>query len=154
MWGWAADLPRSWWPSDLPGCKAHLLRSGWPVDLIRSGCDADLQIQNFDFNGSIRSKFCTCHDSWLDLISYLTKYHNVFIYNFCKWAILFDSESPIQMLGSPGLILGLHPANERGLYFVMTSLNGWVQTENQHGSLSTQILTQFTDQSVLTSKPK
>ena len=27
-----------------------------------------------------------------------------------------------------GLILGLHPANERRLYFVMTSLIGWVQT--------------------------
>ena len=27
-----------------------------------------------------------------------------------------------------GLILGLRPANERLLYFVMTSLIGWVQT--------------------------
>ena len=27
-----------------------------------------------------------------------------------------------------GLILGLHPANERLLYFVTTSLTGWVQT--------------------------
>ena len=27
-----------------------------------------------------------------------------------------------------GLILGLHPANERRRYFVTTSLIGWVQT--------------------------
>ena len=30
-----------------------------------------------------------------------------------------------------GLILGLHPANERLRYFVTTSLIGWVQAENQ-----------------------
>ena len=30
-----------------------------------------------------------------------------------------------------GLILGLHPANERWRYFVMTSLIGWAQTWNQ-----------------------
>ena len=32
----------------------------------------------------------------------------------------------------PGLILGLHPANERRCYFVTTSLIGWVQAWNQH----------------------
>ena len=30
-----------------------------------------------------------------------------------------------------GLILGLHPANERRRYFVTTSLIGWAQTKNQ-----------------------
>ena len=30
-----------------------------------------------------------------------------------------------------GLILGLHPANERRRYFVATSLIGWAQAYNQ-----------------------
>ena len=34
------------------------------------------------------------------------------------------------MLTLPGLILGLHPANERRCYFVTTSLIGWVQVYN------------------------
>ena len=32
---------------------------------------------------------------------------------------------------SPGLILGLRPANERRRYFVTTFLIGWAQTRNQ-----------------------
>ena len=32
-----------------------------------------------------------------------------------------------KMLNVSGLILGLHPANERQRYFVMTHLIGWVQ---------------------------
>ena len=31
----------------------------------------------------------------------------------------------------PGLILGLHPANERPRYFVTKSLIGWAQAQNQ-----------------------
>ena len=33
--------------------------------------------------------------------------------------------------GSAGLILGLHPANERWRHFVTTSLIGWVEAKNQ-----------------------
>ena len=38
------------------------------------------------------------------------------------------SLSSIYIYAYPGLILGLHPVNERQRYFVKTSLTGWVQT--------------------------
>ena len=37
----------------------------------------------------------------------------------------------ISFITVTGLILGLHPANERRRYFVMASLIGWVQAKNQ-----------------------
>ena len=37
-----------------------------------------------------------------------------------------------------GLILGLHPANERRRYKVTPSLIGWEQTENQPCNISVQ----------------
>ena len=37
-----------------------------------------------------------------------------------------------------GLIIGLHPANERWRYFVTTSLIGWAQTLNQPWNISSQ----------------
>ena len=36
------------------------------------------------------------------------------------------------VMSYPGLILGLHPANERLRYFVTMSLIGWLQADNQH----------------------
>ena len=35
----------------------------------------------------------------------------------------------------PGLMLGLHPANERRRYFVTPSFIGWAQAYNQPGEL-------------------
>ena len=38
------------------------------------------------------------------------------------------NNTKIQYIISSGLILGLHPANERRRYEVTPSLNGWAQT--------------------------
>ena len=39
-----------------------------------------------------------------------------------------------------GLILGLHPANERRRYFVTTSLIGWAQAKNQPSGMPSGLL--------------
>ena len=41
---------------------------------------------------------------------------------------VLSTASSLQYHANTGLILGLHPANERWCYFVMTSHIGWVQT--------------------------
>ena len=45
----------------------------------------------------------------------------------CRLHIIHTSRIP-NLLCRKGLILGLHPANERHCYFVTTSLIGWAQT--------------------------
>ena len=44
--------------------------------------------------------------------------------------LVLSSQVPIAQIFNilTGLILGLHPANERRRYFVTTSLIGWAQT--------------------------
>ena len=55
-------------------------------------------------------------------------YVNVFLCKLVvmKWHFHHKSDSAIS-----GLILGLHPANERRRFFVMISHIGWVQAQNQ-----------------------
>ena len=48
------------------------------------------------------------------------------------WRIWFDGSHGYIEADNAGLILGLHPANERRHYFVTTSLIGWMQAYNQH----------------------
>ena len=47
----------------------------------------------------------------------------------CLWSPLVEAVACdiFSFKVSTGLILGLHPANERWRYFVTTSLIGWVQ---------------------------
>ena len=61
------------------------------------------------------------------------------ITSFQTWHMSICQEDILEV--STGLVLGLHPADERRCYFVTTALIGWVHAQNQPWSILSVITT-------------
>ena len=60
--------------------------------------------------------------------------------NIPCWIFMMQQNVTRWLGSNTGLILGLCLANERGHYFVVTSLIGWAQSENQSCNMSSCLL--------------
>ena len=88
-------------------------------------------------NDQVRSQFCTCHNSSAAMICTNLWHYRIIRIIIQRTMIYIDLSCELMnpfiewFPGTTGLILGLHPANERRCYKVTPSLIGWPQTYSE-----------------------
>ena len=102
-----------WWPVDYPN-KGPVMWKAFPHHDIMNFVCSNV------FNVSFYLVFI-----FMDLISKINSFHGIWFHEVSENIVVGSDNG---LLHNPGLILGLHPANERRHCKITASLISWVQT--------------------------
>ena len=120
QWYWPFVRVIHWWAVDYLN-KAPVMWKAFPYHDIMNFVCSNV------FNVSFYLDFI-----FIDLISKINSFRGISFHEVSENIVVGSDNG---LLHNPGLILGLHPANEWRCYKVTTSLTGWVQTL-QHDTIS------------------